>query len=199
MNYIKLHYVKRMVNEMSNKTKYYVIGSSVILAMGISGQKVITGPSDEQVSKTAVKEGYTPKPVIPVKGDVPTIGHGTTVYPNGIKVKMNDPAIDRKQAFEYLKLHLDKDAQRFNKSILNIPISQREYDIYLDFTYQYGTKAWSGSSMLRHLKAREYIQACKSLLKWKYVAKRDCSIRSNNCYGVWTRQQERYVNCVEVN
>ena len=84
MNYIKLHYVKRMVNEMSNKTKYYVIGSSVILAMGIGGQKVITGPSDEQVSKTAVKEGYTPKPVIPVKGDVPTIGHGTTVYPNGI-------------------------------------------------------------------------------------------------------------------
>ncbi|EZQ12069.1 glycoside hydrolase family protein [Acinetobacter sp. Ver3] len=184
---------------MSNKTKYYVIGSSLILAMGIGGQKMITGPSDEQIQATAVKEGFTPKPEIPVKGDVPTIGHGTTVYPNGVRVKMSDPAIDRKQAFEYLKLHMDKDAQRFNKTILNIPVSQGEYDLYLDFTYQYGTGAWSGSSMLRHLKAREYIKACKSLLKWKYVAKRDCSIRSNNCYGVWTRQVERYNKCMGVN
>ncbi|MEG2432431.1 MAG: lysozyme, partial [Acinetobacter sp.] len=39
----------------------------------------------------------------------------------------------------------------------------------------------------------------KSLLKWKYVAKRDCSIRSNNCYGVWTRQVERYNKCMGVN
>ena len=44
---------------------------------------------------------------------------------------MSDPAIDRKQAFQYLKLHMDKDAQRFNKTILNTPISQPEYDLYL--------------------------------------------------------------------
>ena len=90
--------------------------------------------------------------------------------------------------------------KRFNKTILNIPISQPEYDLYLWISLiQYGTGAWSGSSMLRHLKAREYVQACKSLLKWKYVAKRDCSIRSNNCYGVWTRQVDRYQKCIGVN
>lgn len=94
-----------------SKAKYYVIGSSLILAMGIGGQRMITGPSDDQVQATAIKEGYTPKPIIPVKGDVPTIGHGTTVYPNGLRVKMNDPAIDRKTALQYLKLHMDKDAQ----------------------------------------------------------------------------------------
>jgi len=184
------------------KPKHYVIGSSLLLAVGLSGvggYQYITGPSEQQVQATALKEGYTASPKIPVKGDVPTIGHGTTVYPNGMRVKMTDPAIDRKTALQYLKLHMNKDAQRFNKTVLNIPISQDEYDLYMDFTYQYGTSAWSGSSMLRHLKAREYIQACKSLLKWKYVAKRDCSIRSNNCYGVWTRQVERYNKCMGVN
>ncbi|MCG6600791.1 lysozyme, partial [Acinetobacter baumannii] len=29
-----------------------------------------------------------------------------------------------------------------------------------------------------------------------YVAKRDCSIRKNGCYGVWTRQLERHAKCI---
>lgn len=179
---------------MQNKTKYFVIGSTI--AASLTGGFFISGPSEKQVQATAVKEGFTPKPVIPVKGDVPTIGNGTTVYPNGVKVKMTDPAITRKQAFEYLKAHIDKDAQRFNKTILNVPISQTEYDVYMDFTYQYGTGAWPKSAMLKNLKAGKYKQACDSLLKYKYVAKRDCSIRKNGCYGVWTRQVERHSKCM---
>ena len=178
------------------KNKGLVIGSTLSLALLGGGGYYIKSVSDEQVQATAVKEGYTPKPVIPVKGDVPTIGYGTTVYANGVKVKMSDTAVTRKQAFEYLKAHIDKDAQRFNKTILNVPISQTEYDVYMDFTYQYGTGAWSQSSMLRNLKQGKYKQACDSLLKYKYVAKRDCSIRKNNCYGVWTRQLERHQKCM---
>lgn len=179
---------------MQNKTRLFVIGSTI--AASLTGGFFISGPSEQQVQATAVKEGFTPKPIIPVKGDVPTIGNGTTVYPNGVKVKMSDPAITRKQGLEYLKAHMDKDAVRFNKTLLNIPISQIEYDVYMDFTYQYGTGAWSQSSMLRNLKQGKYKAACDSLLKYKYVAKRDCSIRSNNCYGVWTRQVERHDKCM---
>ncbi|HHP8277979.1 TPA: glycoside hydrolase family protein [Acinetobacter baumannii] len=178
---------------MSNKTKLLVIGST--LAAAFSGL-FIYGPSDQQVQATALKEGYTPKPVIPVKGDRPTIGNGTTFYPDGRAVKMTDPAISRKQAFEYLKFTMNKDAKAFNKTLLNIPISQTEYDLYLDFTYQYGIGAWSSSSMLKNLKVGKYKAACDSLLKYKYVAKRDCSIRSNGCYGVWTRQLERHAKCI---
>lgn len=179
-----------------SKTKYFVIGS--VLA-AISGGFFLSGPSDNQVRATAAKEGYTSKPVIPVKGDVPTIGHGTTVYPNGTRVKMSDSAITRKEAFEYLKLHMNKDAQGFNQTLRNVLVSQSEYDLYMDFTYQYGLGAWSGSSMLRYLKQGQYIAACDSLLRWKYVAKRDCSIRKNNCYGVWTRQVERHKKCLGEN
>ncbi|HCD9545854.1 glycoside hydrolase family protein [Acinetobacter baumannii] len=178
---------------MTNKTKLLVIGST--LAASMCGY-FIFGPSDEQVQATAVKEGYTAKPIIPVKGDRPTIGNGTTFYPDGRAVKMNDQAITRKQAFEYLKFTMNKDAQPFNKTLLNIPISQTEYDLYLDFTYQYGIGAWSSSSMLKNLKVGKYKAACDSLLKYKYVAKRDCSIRKNGCYGVWTRQVERHAKCI---
>ncbi|MBQ0450653.1 lysozyme, partial [Acinetobacter baumannii] len=64
------------------------------------------------------------------------------------------------------------------------------------FSYQYGVPTFAKSSMLKHLKAGQYKAACDSLLKYKYVAKRDCSIRSNGCYGVWTRQLERHAKCI---
>lgn len=176
---------------MQNKTKY-----AVAIATALTGGFLIYGPSETQVQATAVKEGFTPRPVIPVPGDVPTIGHGTTVYSNGVRVKMSDPAITRKQGYEYLKAHMNKDAIRFNKSLQGVKLSQTEYDLYFDFAYQFGTSAWTGSSMLRNLKAGQYVKACDSLLKWKYVAKRDCSIRKNGCYGVWTRQVERHSKCM---
>lgn len=151
------------------------------------------------VAFTAGYEGYTSKPVIPVKGDVPTIGYGTTVYPNGVKVKMNDPAITKKQAEYFLKAHMDKDAISFNRSLLGVKLSQKEYDVYMDFAYNFGIANWKSSSMLRNLKQGKHVEACNALLKWKYVAKRDCSIRKNGCYGVWVRQVERNKICLGEN
>ena len=68
------------------KTKHYVIGSTIAVALG-SGF-FISGISDEQIQATMEKEGFTSRPIIPVKGDVPTIGPGITVYPDGRRVRM---------------------------------------------------------------------------------------------------------------
>lgn len=168
---------------MSNK-KYIV---TMLTAISVGG-----------VAFTASYEGFSSKPYLD-SGKVATIGYGSTVHPDGSKVKMNDTPLSKKHGMEYLQIHMTKDAQRFNKTLLNVPLSQAEYDLYMDFTYQFGTGAWSGSSMLRNLKAGQHVQACKSLLKWKYVNKKDCSIRSNGCYGVWTRQQARYDKCMGEN
>lgn len=156
---------------------------------------MITAISATGLYYTQSKEGTV---LVPYKDSVgvATIGTGTTVYPNDQKVKMTDPKITPKQATEYLKFHINKDAKNFNKTLLGVPLSQTEYDLYMDFTYQFGTGAWSQSSMLRNLKQGKYVQACNSLLKWKYAAKRDCSVRSNNCYGVWIRQLERHQKCI---
>jgi lysozyme len=175
--------------------KYLVVGSA--LPAAVTSMVYIKTVSNEQVKATARREGFSSKPIIPVKGDVPTIGYGTTIYPNGRRVKMTDPAISRGMAFEYLKQHITKDGRIFNTSIRNIPISQKEYDVYMDFTYQYGVGTWLKSSMLHNLKLRKYKKACASLLKYKYVAGYDCSTPGNNrCLGVWTEQIKRYDNCM---
>ena len=182
---------------MTNKTRLFVAGSTI--AAALTGGIFIYGPSETQVQSTAQKEGFTPKPIIPTKNDVPTIAFGTTVYPNGVKVKMTDPAVTREQGMVFLRKHMDKEALRFNQTILNVPIYQYEYDAYTDFVYQFGMGNWSSSSMLKNLKIGHYVQACKSLMKYKYAAGRDCSIRSNGCYGVYTRQLERYNKCMGAN
>ena len=143
-------------------------------------------------------EGYKPKPYLDT-GKVATIGIGSTVYEDGTKVKMTDKPITQKRAIEISKAHVAKDEVAFRRSLNGVKLSQVEYDTFLDFTYNYGQANWNGSSMLRNLKQGKYVAACESLLKYKYVAKRDCSIRANNCYGVWTRQKWRYDQCMSAN
>lgn len=178
-----------------SKTRLFVAGSTLTAAL-ISGF-FISGPSEQQIKKTAAEEGFTPKPIIPTKNDVPTIAFGTTVYPNGIKVKMTDPAVTRAQGMYFLRHYMNKDAERFNKTILNVPIYQHEYDAFIDFSYQFGIGSWSKSSMLTNLKAKKYKAACDSLLKYKYSGGYDCSTPGNKrCSGVWTRQVERHAKCM---
>lgn len=163
-----------------SKTKYWVMGLAASAAF---------------FSSLELHEGYSAKPYKD-SGGVVTQGIGSTVKPNGQSIKMTDPLITRKTAQEWAKAHVAKDEVVFRKSMPGVKLSQVEYDIYLDFTYNFGQANWNQSSMLRNLKAGQYVQACKSLLKWKYVAKKDCSIRKNGCYGVWIRQQERYQKCM---
>lgn len=179
----------------SNKIKYAVLA---VGAIAVSGVTYIKDISDNGVKYTASKEGYVAAPYRDSVG-VPTIGIGTTVYPDGKRVKLTDKPIDRKTAESYLKAHMNKDAVRFNKSLTGVLLSQTEYDVYMDFSYQFGVGNWQKSSMLSNLKQGKYTQACNSLLKWYKAGGRDCRVRSNNCYGVWTRQLERHKMCLSVN
>lgn len=142
-------------------------------------------------------EGFTPSPVIPTKGDVPTIGHGSTRYEDGTPVKMTDPPITRKRAAELAhNLHSQEEA-RFRASLPGVFLTQGEYDLYLDFNGNFGSGNWRGSSMRRNLLVGEYRKACDSLLLYKRAAGYDCSTPGNSrCPGVWTRQLERHQKCI---
>lgn len=145
-------------------------------------------------------EGYTPEPVIPVEGDVPTIGHGSTRYEDGTPVQLDDPAITRERAEQLARNLLSKDEDRFRQSIPGVKLHQAEYDLYVDFIGQYGIGNWNRSSMRRHLLAGQYSQACDALLKWRYAGGYDCSTRINGepnkrCWGVWARQLDRHEKC----
>lgn len=143
-------------------------------------------------------EGYSSKPYKDSVG-VATIGIGSTQYENGQRVKMTDKPITKERAIEISKAHVSKDEVAFRNSIKNARLSQAEYDLYLDFVYNFGQSNWNKSSMRTLLNQGRNREACERLLLWRNAGGRDCRIRSNNCYGVYARQLDRYSKCVAVN
>jgi len=146
-------------------------------------------------------EGFTPHPVIPTKGDVPTIGHGSTRYEDGTPVRMTDPPITRQRAEQLARNLHSREEQRFRDSLPGVALTQGEYDLYVDFVGQYGIGNWRQSSMRRHLLRGEYAKACGVLLRYRFAAGYDCSTTINGkpnrrCWGVWERQLERHAKCM---
>lgn len=145
------------------------------------------------------REGYTDQAVIPTKGDVPTYGFGSTTREDGSAVQMGDrttPVKAVKRSLAYLQA-----AEAEMKSTLEgVELSQAEYDLYLDWRYQFGGGAWRRSSMLRELRAGNYRAACDALLLYRWQGGRDCSLPENwgpqGCKGVWTSQQKRHARCI---
>jgi lysozyme len=107
----------------------------------------------------AVHEGYRGEAYIPVKGDVPTIGFGTTA---GVK-----PG-DRIEPVQALVRKL-ADVQKFEgalKQCVRVPLHQHEYDAFLSLAYNIGPGAFCGSTLVRRLNAGDYAGACAEILRW---------------------------------
>jgi len=140
-------------------------------------------------------EGWTEKAVIPVKGDVPTVGPGLTKRPDGSPVQMGD-TIKPIEGIQRSFAHLQRSESRIRQCV-RMPLYQAEFDLLLDHAYQYGEAATCNSSMVRLVNEGRYAEACKAYERFRFVAGRDCSVRSNGCYGVWLRSQERAQKCME--
>jgi GH24 family phage-related lysozyme (muramidase) len=141
-------------------------------------------------------EGFTTVAVIPTKGDVPTIGHGSTRYEDGSPVRMGDTITPARA--EVLARNLNGQAEKqFAASIPGVKLYQAEFDEYMDFVGQYGIGTWRKGSPRKSLLAGNYVQACNDLLKYRFAAGFDCSTPGNKrCAGVWTRQLERHAKCM---
>lgn len=147
----------------------------------------------------AVHEGYTETAVVPTKGDRPTVGYGSTVREDGTRVQIGDKT-DPVRALRVVQAHLGREESRFRDSLPGVKLTQGEYDLYMDFVYQYGIANWLSSSMRRQLLAGNYCAACDALLQWRKAAGYDCSTKINGqpnkrCWGVWARQLERHAKC----
>lgn len=146
------------------------------------------------------REGYTDAAVVPTRNDRPTYGFGSTVREDGTPVRMGDRTTPVR-ALHAVQAHLAREEGQFRASLPGVALSQGEYDVYVDFLYQYGIGNWRASSMRRHLLQGEYRQACDALLLWKRAGSYDCSTRVDGrpnsvCWGVWERQQQRHARCL---
>jgi len=110
----------------------------------------------------ALNEAYRDKAYVPVAGDVPTIGFGTT---SGVKMG------DKTTPDRALVLLLN-DATKFQKAVQRcapVPMYQHEFDVWVTFTYNVGEKAFCTSTAAKKLNELDYAGACKELLRWNKV------------------------------
>lgn len=96
---------------------------------------------------------------------VPTIGYGTTVYPNGIKVKLSDQKITQQLAETFLQHHvnaIEKDVSR----LVKVTLSQNQFDALMSFVYNVGLGAFRDSTLLKLLNAGDIDGASKQFERW---------------------------------
>lgn len=143
-----------------------------------------------------VDESYVEKAMIPTRNDRPTVGFGSTFHEDGRPVKMGDTTTPVR-ALVKAQAHVAREEKVFQQSLEGAYLHPGEYDIYMNWVYQYGTGAWAKSSMRRNILASDYVSACHSLLLYKFSGGYDCSTPGNKiCSGVWTRQQKRHAECM---
>lgn len=142
-------------------------------------------------------EDYVETAAVPTKNDRPTNGFGSTFKEDGAPVRLGE-RITPLRAVQRAAAHLSKEEAAFRASIPGVELHQAEYDLYMDWVYQYGTGAWRASTMRRQLMASDYRAACDALLLYKKSGGYDCSIPRNKvCAGVWARQLARHKKCLE--
>jgi lysozyme len=130
----------------------------------------------------ATHESYTDSAVIPVPGDVPTIGFGTT---DG--VKMGDKITPPKALARALA-----DVQKYEgaiKQCVKVPLYQYEYDAYTSLAYNIGTGAFCRSTLVAKVNQEDYAGACAQILVWD-------KFKGKPLRGLTIRRQAEYKQCM---
>lgn len=161
-------------------------------------------------------EGFTDRAVVPVKGDRPTVGFGSTFRDDGTPVQMGD-TITAPKAVARSFNHIAKDETRL-KQCVTAPLHQWEYDTLVNHSYQYGAGVTCASSMVRLANAGDYSGSCRAYLAYRYITspkayagwepyrfengkpvrwRYDCTTPGSKvCPGVGKRAQENHRACM---
>jgi lysozyme len=102
------------------------------------------------------------------KDGVDTIGYGTIVYPNGIKVKIGDPQITEEEATEYLTFEVNKKALAVEQ-LVNSKVNDNQFGALVSFAYNLGEGNLSESTLLKKVNENPNNPAIQlELDKWIY-------------------------------
>ncbi|AEX65840.1 putative lysozyme [Pseudomonas phage Bf7] len=78
------------------------------------------------------------------------------------------------------------------KRTIKVPLYQYEFDALVSFCFNVGNTNCTTSTMFKLINQGRYDEAGPQLLRWRYAGGKDCSVRANNCYGVYTRRHNEY-------
>jgi lysozyme len=129
----------------------------------------------------AAHEGFSDRAYIPVPGDVPTIGFGTTE-----SVKLGDKITPVKALERALT-----DVRKFEgaiKQCVKVPLHQHEYDAFVSLSYNIGAGAFCKSTLVRKLNSGDYTGACEQILQWD-------KFKGQPLRGLTIRREKEYKQC----
>lgn len=93
-----------------------------------------------------------------------TIGYGTTIYPNGIKVKRGDTC-----TLQQAKDYMAHDLKRFERAVsenVKVDLNQNQFDVLVSLTYNIGIGAFTKSTLLKKLNSGDYKGASGQFDVW---------------------------------
>lgn len=134
-------------------------------------------------------EGYSDRPIVPVKGDVPTLGFGTTQG-----VKPGDRTTPPKALARAML-----DIQTYEgalKRCVAAPLYQHEYDAFVSLAYNIGPTAFCASTLVKKLNAGDYAGACAEIRRWTWFNGKDCKRPESKCSGLANRRESEYQTCM---
>jgi len=114
-------------------------------------------------------EGFRSKPYLCPAG-VPTIGDGSTHYPNGVAVTLGDAEITEEIADGYMLATLSLDYVPKLNALVQVDLNQNQFDALVDFSYNCGSENLRTSSLLRLVNAGDFENAALEFKKWIHAA-----------------------------
>lgn len=128
-------------------------------------------------------EGYSSIAYAPVRGDVPTIGWGTT---SGVKP---GDTITPTQAL--VRLHRDAELSKaYIDKCVRVPLTQNELDAYVTFSYNIGPQNFCRSTLVKKLNRGDYAGACAEIKRWIYF-------KGKVLPGLVSRREDEYRRCMK--
>lgn len=120
--------------------------------------------SDKGIEFIKEFEGFESNPYLDAV-NVPTIGYGSTRYPDGTRVKMTDKPISEAEAVKLLADTLVE----YETSVLHlveVDLEQHEFDALVSFAYNLGASNLERSTLLKKLNQEDFKGAADEFLKW---------------------------------
>ncbi len=113
-------------------------------------------------------EGFRSKPYL-CPANVPTIGYGSTAYPDGKKVSLQDVSITKEQAVDFMTAELSVSMSRTIKLCpILLTIDESKLGAIVDFVYNLGSGRLQQSTLRRKINAQQWEDVPKELNKWVY-------------------------------
>ncbi|MCI6530247.1 MAG: lysozyme [Mesosutterella sp.] len=127
-------------------------------------------------------EGYSSVAYVPMAGDAPTIGWGTT---GGVK---KGDTIQPTQALQ--RLYRDAETAKAGISkCVKVPLAQNELDAYLSLAYNIGPSAFCKSTLVKKLNRGDYKGACSEIRRWSYF-------KGKRLPGLAKRREAEFKTCM---